>query len=239
MKLKIYFCVPLWTIVFLAIAPKSIAQDSSLIVGLKSGKVIHANQLKLKEPLLKSSYILVNESEKYPIQEVKYYQDQTGYYSWARIDAYGKEVKLKRELTGNVNTYSRLVSSYSYNEFGGMYSTTKVEYFQKGQNEINKINYENLSRALSDNAASASKLDETKSLKTLNVVAYVVGGGLLIGGLAHMNSLNQNEGSPPYEDTSIKFSPLFFIGAATLTIPLFTKSPMKRKLNEAIAIYNK
>lgn len=213
--------------------------DTTLMVELKNGKIIYANTIELKEPAFKSSYLLVNDNDKYEIENISYYQDKTGYYIWAKTDGYGENLKLKRELSGKINTYSRIATQYTHNQYGGTFSKVKVDYFQKGKGDVRKINYESLSLALSDNTESNSKLKEANRLRTLNIISALVGGGLIIGGVAHMQNLNKQEGPPPYENVSVKFSPLFFMGAATLTIPLFTRKPRVRKMQEAIEIYNR
>lgn len=239
MKTKFRLVILIILISFNALGQNIEVIDTTLIVGLKNGRIIYANSIELKEPVFKPSYLLVNDNDKYDIKNISYYQDKTGYYLWSKIDGYSEDLRLKRELSGKINTYSRIATQYAHSQYGGTVSTVKIEYFQKDKGEVRKINYENLNLALSDNTESKLKLKEVNRLRALNIISAVVGGGLIIGGVTHMQNLNKQDGPPPYEDVSVKFSPLFFIGAATLTIPLFTGKPRKQKMKEAIEVYNR
>lgn len=228
---------------FLTIGVLAQSSDSTFVVGLKNGTIYYPGTLKMKTPIVGRAHLLLNKDQRIDLDKVKYYQDATGYYVFKNIDGF-RETRLKREVQGRVNTYSRIVDTYSPGFTGpngiytpGNFNSAKLEYYQVGDGGIYTINYENLSKALKNNPQSVASLKRVKSLKNLNTAAYIVGSALVVGGLAHMGSLNEKEGPPPY-DTTIKWSPFFFLGAATLTIPLFTKAPKQKRLREAIDAYN-
>lgn len=236
----------LLTLLFLCQAFILIAQsDSKLQVGLKDGTILYPEVLKYKTPTFGETHLLLDKEEKIYPEQIRFYQDHTGYYVFDWIDPYHLE-RLRRETQGKINMYSRVVNTYNPGmgmpgtpgATMGSFSSTKLEYFQKGSGTLKEVNYDNLRSALADNAESMQRLDKVRSLKKLNTFAYVGGGALLVGGLIHMSNLNKQEGPPPY-DTSIKFSPLFFVGAAALAIPLFTGNVRKEKMREAIEIYNR
>lgn len=220
------------------------AQDHEFLIGLSDGTTLYPTTLKYKTPAFGESHLLINKEQKITLDQVRFYQDDSGYYVFDRIDG-NNRTRLKREMEGRINTFSRMVSTYtpgvgvpgSPGATMGTFSSSKVEYYQKGNGNIREINYENLRGALADNQASMAKLEKVKSLKRLNTYAYVGGGALLVAGLVHMGNLNKTEGPPPY-DATMKFSPMVFIGAAALTIPLFTGKSKREKLREAIEVYN-
>ena len=219
--------------------------DSTLQVGLKDGTILYPEVLKFKTPTFGENHLLVNKEEKLYPEQIRFYQDETGYYVFDWVDPYHLQ-RLKREKQGRINLYSRVVSTYTPGvgmpgtpgATMGTFNSTKLEYFQKGSSNLKEVNYDNLRSALSDNAESMKKLDKVRSLRKLSTFAYVGGGALLVGGLIHMSNLNKQEGPPPYE-TNMKFSPLVFVGAAALTIPLFTGNAKKENMREAIEIYNR
>ncbi len=213
--------------------------ESGFIVGLRNGNVIHPQSLQYKAPMFTKPFLLVNGEEKIEVEKVQYYQDETGYYVWKYVNDFEGEVKLKREISGEISAYSRITTQYMYNEYGGSYSSTRIDYFQKGYDSVEKIKFNNLRLALYGNDESIAKMNEVKVLRAINATAYVVGAGLIIGGIAHTSKLNEESGSPPYDDVSVKISPLLFVGAAAFTIPLFTAKPKREKMLEAIRIYNR
>lgn len=214
-----------------------------LEVGLKNGDVLNPTSIKHKTPAFGSSHLLLDGEMKYPVNQVKYYQDGTGYYIWDYIGL-GGNVKLKRELQGKINTFSRVVSSYSPGVYGpngyggGTFSSSKITYLQSGPGSIRVLNYDNLLGIVKDHKPSMNELAGVKNIKTWNGVAYGLGSALIVGGLAHMGKLNQQDGPPPFEDTTIKFSPLFFMGAAMFVIPLANREAKGRRLDNAVKLFN-
>lgn len=217
---------------------------NALIVGLADGTTLHPATLKYRTPTFGESHLLLNKERKISLDQVRYYQDDSGYYIFDRVDGYS-QTRLKREIVGRVSTYSRVISTYNPGmgmpgtpgATMGTFSSSKVEYFKKEDERLRKINYENLRGALADNQNSMAKLARVKSLKRVNTFAYVGGSALVVAGLVHMVNLNKTEGPPPY-DAEMKFSPLIFVGAAAFTIPLFTGKAKNDKLRGAIEVYN-
>ena len=235
----------LLTFLFIATALMGWSQTTdSLIVGLTDGTTLYPSTLKYKTPTFGSSHLLIDKERKIALDQVRFYQDDSGYYVFDRVDG-NNRIRLKREMQGRVNTFSRIVSTYTpgvgmpgtAGATMGTFNSSKVGYYKKGSGNIREINYENLRGVLADNQASMAKLEKVKSLKRLNTYAYVGGGALLVAGLVHMGNLNKTEGPPPYDGT-MKFSPLVFIGAAAFTIPLFTGKAKQDRLKEAIEVYN-
>lgn len=215
-----------------------------LEVGLKNGDVLFPSSIKYKTPAFGSEHLLINGETKYAVDRVKYYQDESGYYIWDYIGLKGN-VRLKRELEGKINTYSRIVSSYSAPMYGpngygsgGSFSSSQVTYLQTGQDDVRELNYDNLLSIVKDHQPSMIELDGIRKIQNWNGLAYGLGTALVIGGLIHMGNLNQQEGPPPFEDTTIKFSPLFFMGAAMFVIPLANREAKGRRLDNAVRLYN-
>jgi hypothetical protein len=217
--------------------------EPSLLVGLRNGKVLYPNTLDYVSKTFGTDHLVVNDTTMYPIREVKYYQDETGYYVWTSIGGFGGETKLRREIDGKVKTFTGFQSTYTPGMYtggmytGGMHSTKKLQYFQKGNGLIKKVSYENLQYDLKDSQPSMAKLGEVKKMRDGATAAYVLSGAVLLGGLIHTAKLNEQEGPPPYEAT-LKISPAFFVGVIGLAIPSFTKNSREEKLIKAIKIYN-
>lgn len=228
---------------FLILAFQTLAQSSSTpYLQYQDGTEIFPSTLKYKSPVIGKQHLLIGGEKKVNIEEVKAYQDATGYYLFDYVSGYSR-TRLKRETVGKISTYSRTFSTYVPGAPGmpggniGYFSNTKQSYFQKEDQPIQPVNYLNLERAVRDNPQSMAHIEKHNALRKLSIWSYVGGGLLIIGGIAHMSQLNQQEGPPPYNAT-IKFSPWLFVGAAVVTIPLFTNNTKNEQLQLAIKKYN-
>lgn len=242
----------LFTSFLVSVYSKAQSTNDSLYVGLKSGKIIKAKTLELKSPLLAESYLLVNETEKYKANTVKFYRDLEGYFLNASVDG-SKERFYKREFQGKISLYSKIyysqsgmgMGTFGGNTFGGgmMYTggvtSNKVEFIQKGTSgSLEKLNYKNLYAVAHDNVECTELLRKIKNLNTFSAISYGAGGALILSGAIHTASINKNSGPPPYPDKKIKFSPLLIAGLAAVIVPSFTIGPKKKKMLKVISIYN-
>ncbi|ADY53447.1 hypothetical protein Pedsa_2908 [Pseudopedobacter saltans DSM 12145] len=243
----------LFTFLFICSVSRAQSADDSLYVGLKNGRIIKAKTLELKSPLLAESYLLVNETEKYKTNTVKFYRDLEGYFINASVDN-SNERFYKREFKGKISLYSKTYSSYNQSGLGmggfggntggmmyvgGVTTTNKVEFIQKGdRGGLEKLNYNNLYAAANNNVECVELLRKIKNLRTFSTISYSAGGALILSGIIHTVNLNENSGPPPYPDKKIRFSPLLFAGLGAIVVPSFTIGSKKKKMLKVISIYN-
>lgn len=242
----------LFTSFLVSVYSKAQSANDSLYVGLKNGRIIKAKTLELKSPLLAEAYLLVNETEKYKTNTVKFYRDLEAYFLNASIGS-GSERFYKREFQGKISLYSKTyyspssmgVGGFGGNAFGGgmMYTGAvtgnKVEFIQKGTGgSLEKLNYNNLYAIAHDNVECAELLRKIKNLNTFSTISYGSGAALILSGAIHTASMNKNSGPPPYPDKKIKFSPMLFAGLAAVIVPSFTIGSKKKKMLKVISIYN-
>jgi hypothetical protein len=110
--------------------------------------------------------------------------------------------------------------------YGG-YRTVKTEYFSKDNGPIQDMNMRNLLLATRDNAGSQQLLLDARRYQRGIVASYVVGGGLLVGGL--LQSLQPNTSG---------ISPLVFAAIPVLIVPIVLQSKQVNNQKQAIALYN-
>ncbi|GEM_PF-2134578 len=242
----------LFTCLVICFGSKAKTANDSLYVGLKNGRIIKAKTLELKSPLFSESYLLVNETEKYKINTVKFYRDLEGYFLNDSLGSSGERF-YKREFQGKISLYSKTyynqsgmgMGRFGGNTFGGgtMYTggimtSNKVEFIQKGKGNLEKLNYKNLYAVTSDNGECAELLRKIKNLNTFSAISYGSGAALILSGAIHTASLNKNSGPPPYPDTDIKLSPMLIAGLVAVIVPSFTIGSKKKKMLKVISIYN-
>ncbi len=241
MKKASFLLLPLLIMALNTLGQQKPLLDEPLLIALKDGSVIYPETIKPMALPLQKPYLRVDSQYKLPSNEIKYYKDGTSFFYWAEVNEAGEGDLLKVNNKGKVTTYFRnKVSNATADPYGGRAPAAKPDYFQVSNGPIRKISYKNLAPALSGNQASRQKLQEVNRLNMTNKICLVAGGSMWIAGIVHMHKINNNN-EAPFIETGLdtKISPLILLGALTLTVPLINKAPVERKLEEAIAIYNK
>ncbi|UYZ57538.1 hypothetical protein [Hymenobacter latericus] len=237
-------------------APPQQAPQPRYRIGLKSGQVYAADDVELRQPVIGRSYLLLNGQQRFDLDQIKFYQDETGHYIRTTLPGSRREATLRREKQGRISTYSITSQSWSPGGFGGPwgygpygygmgrygfgspwgmagypygggYRTVKTEYFSKDGGPIQDMNFRNLSVALSDNPGSAELLRDAARLKRVSTAGYIVGGGMLVAGMLNTFSGNAQ-----------RISPLLFISVPVLLVPTFVSGSQANKLKQAVQMYN-
>lgn len=214
-------------------------------VGFANGEVQKADQVRVIKKAFKKSYLLVDDQEEIALERVTYYTNEEGYFMKASPDGLTPQFYL-RELNGDhIKTYS-LTSTYftppAYGPNGmpmggGTMGSNTVDYYQKDNSPLKKMNMANLKVDLMDYEPSNLKLKEVKTINTLNAFLYTAGAAMLIAGIVKTADDDGSDAGTPVQ-TDVSISPLVFVGAITLNIPWFTKGAKRRKMYEALTLYN-
>ena len=222
-------------------------------VGLKNGMVYNASDVETKSPLFGRSYLLLDGQRKFDLNEVGFYEDETGHYVRTTLPGSSRESTLRRDKTGRISLYSITSSQYNsgpggfgypgYGSYGyggyGMggyggypyngYRTVKTEYFSKDNGPIQSLSTRNLMLATSDNAGAQQLLIESRRYQQLTLGSYVVGGGLLVAGL--LQTLRPTDGGR-------SISPMVYAALPVLIVPIVLQSKQANNQRQAIALYN-
>jgi hypothetical protein len=214
-------------------------------VGLKGGMVYNVYDVETRSPLFGKSYLLLDGQRKIDFKDVGFYEDETGHYVRTTLPNSTREATFRRDKTGRISMYSITTTQYSpggypgryggfgYGGFGyggspyGGYRTVKTEYFSKDNGPIQDMNMRNIALATSDNAGAQQLLADARRYQKATVASYVVGGGLLVGGL--LQTLKPNTSG---------VSPLVFAAVPVLIIPIVLQSKQINNQRQAIALYN-
>ena len=216
-------------------------------VGLKGGMVYNVRDVETRNPLFGRSYLLLDGQRKIDFKEVGFYEDETGHYVRTTLPNSSREATFRRDKTGRISLYSITTTQYNsggypgrmgygYGGFGyggmggypyGGYRTVKTEYFSKDNGPIQDMNMRNLMLATRDHAGAQQLLVDARRYQRGIVASYVVGGGLLVGGL--IQTLRPNTAG---------ISPLVFAAVPVLIIPIVLQSKQMNNQKQAIALYN-
>lgn len=232
-------------------APLPPAATTRYAVGLKSGQVHKGFDVLLKQPLLGRAYLLLDGQQRFEMDQVRYYEDETGFYVRTTLPGRSaRETTLRRDKVGRISMYSITSTQYANNGMGGMggfgryggfggypygfggpmYRTTKTEYFSKDNGPIENLTLRNLSLATADNQVAISLLLQARQYQTYTTFSYVAAGGLLAAGL--LRSLKPSADGPT-------ISPLVYASLPFLIVPLVLGGKSQNNVRQAISLYNR
>ncbi|MBW3129887.1 hypothetical protein [Hymenobacter profundi] len=228
------------------------ANTTRYAVGLKSGQVYRAYDVEIKQPVFGRNFLLLDGQQRIDFDQVRYYEDETGFYVRTTLPKSRREATLRRDRVGRLSLYSITRTQYAggspfgYSPFGyggfgmpygggfggypyGGYRTVKTTYFSKENGPVQDLNIRNLGVAVSDNAGASALLAQARRYQTITTLSYVAAGGLLVAGL--VSSFNPNPGQSAV-------SPLVYAGIPLLIVPLVLQGKQQNSIRQAITIYN-
>ncbi|WP_088843397.1 hypothetical protein [Hymenobacter gelipurpurascens] len=219
-------------------------------VGLKTGQVIKGYDVEIKQPVFGRSFLLVDGQQRLDLDQVRYYEDETGFYVRTTLPGRSKrESTLRRDRVGRISLYSITSTQYMSNPYGmggygmgrygyggypygggyGGYRTVKTEYFSKDNGPIESLSIRTLQLATADNPGSVKLLQDARKFQTITTLSYVAAGGLLLAG-----TLSSFGGS-----TGFNVSPLMYAAIPLAIVPLVIGSKQQNNIKQAILLYNR
>lgn len=234
-------------------APLPPAATTRYSVGLKTGQVYKGFDVLVKQPLLGRPYLLMDGQQRFELDQVRYYEDETGFYVRTTLPGRSsRESTLRRDKVGRISLYSITSTQYAGNGMGGlggygygryggyggypygfggpMYRTTKTEYFSKDNGPIENLSVRTLAVATADNQAATSLLLQARQYQTYTTLSYVAAGGILVAGL--VQSLRPNSNGPA-------ISPLVYASLPLMIVPLVLGGKTQNNVRQAISLYNR
>ncbi|WP_034256688.1 hypothetical protein [Adhaeribacter aquaticus] len=221
-------------------------------VGLQNGQKIYGKRVQLKSPLLKSNYFLIDDSIRYPVDAVKFYQSDNGFFLKIS-DVYGGQEFAKRTVAGRISKF--YISRVDYNPYGnGAFgypryggfgyggfgypgygygpSRRNIYFFSKDGGQLQNYTFENLRQAMSDNPGSLEVLAKYRRDKYIDTGLSLAGAAILIAGFT--STIRNTD----LQTGVSRVSPMVYAGAGILSIPLVKGLFKKDKLTQAVELYN-
>jgi hypothetical protein len=227
------------------------ANTTRYAVGLKSGQVLRGYDVELKQPLLGRTFLLVDGQQRFELNDVRYYEDETGFYVRTTLPGRSKrESTLRRDRVGRISLYSITSQQYMnnggfgspygmgrYGGFGGYpygggyggYRTVRTEYFSKDNGPIEDLSIKNLQLATQDSPGSQQLLANARRYQTYTTLSYVGAGGLLLAGI--FSSVGGSNG--------FSVSPLVYAAIPLAIVPLVIGGKQQNSIKQAILLYNR
>ena len=203
------------------------------LVGLSNGQEYRYKTVALKKPAFSSAYLLADDSIKYPLADVKYYEGNSGYFLRSDMGTAANEF-MHREQTGNIELYSVMRWTSSYNSTTGESSMSKVKvnYYKKRYGTIKKLTGGNLSMDLMDCPKCLQEVKKGKGLSTVGAIGVVVGLGIFVGTAATTLSKPPTPGETKPMPAGVIIGPIFCL------TPWLVKGAKRKHYQAAIDLYN-
>ncbi len=98
------------------------ANTTRYAVGLKTGQVYKAYDVMVKQPLIGRSFLLLDGQQRLDLDQVRYYEDETGFYVRTTLPGRSsRETTLRRDRVGRLSLYSITSTQYAGSGFGSPY----------------------------------------------------------------------------------------------------------------------
>ena len=187
---------------FTSFAQKDIEELSSTenFVYLKDGTLLKDGEFVFKKKLFQNRYSHLN-GDKIILRDISFYQDDKGYFAvQTGKTIFGQKTyePIKRFETGRIDLFKKITSTYD----GKTSSRSSIDYYSRGFEGLNSINYKNLKRdlILSDdenlkihNELILSHLEKGKKNKKTGNTLLWAGLGTFVAGIGLTEAGKNND----------------------------------------------
>ncbi|TGD83108.1 hypothetical protein [Hymenobacter wooponensis] len=228
------------------------ANTTRYAVGLKTGQVVRGYDVEIKQPVFGRSFLLIDGQQRFELDQVRYYEDETGFYVRTTLPGRSsRESTLRRDRVGRISLYSITSTQYMNNPYGGLggygfgrygyggypyggypyggYRTVKTDYFSKDNGPIENLTLKNLQLATADNPGSVKLLQDARRYQTYTTLSYIAAGGLMLAGT--FSSFSGSNG--------FAVSPLVYAAIPLAIVPLVIGGKQQNNIKQAILLYNR
>lgn len=168
-------------------------RQSKNFLYLYSDSVIYADRIRLR-PDFGNSFQLRADSRRVPVAQVKFFNNEDGFFANTRkVDFGGFTAFSERIIEGRINLFQRVsYDTYLYDrEYnkGYRFRNRRDEgvdirmYYNKGYEDLKKVNYHNLKMDMADNAQSMQMLEGYRKSTRNGTILYAAAGASLVAGL--------------------------------------------------------
>lgn len=237
-----------------ALTTRAQVHESKNFIYLYSDSVIYVKDIKLR-PDFSGNLQLRADSRKVPIEQVKFFNSEDGFFANTRKFDFGNTTSFsERIIEGKINIFQQAdYSPYMYDQRyrRSRYIENRRQaidvkmYYNKGYGDLKKANYHNLSADMADHPKAMDMLKSYRKSITTGKTMYIVAGAALIGGFvsflttdtgdAKASNFGQRTKWPSYTPTYI----LMGAGFGLATAGYFIQTSGNKHLEGAVDAYNR
>ena len=221
-------------------------RESKDFLYLYSDSVIYARDIKLRPDF--SGYLRLRaDSKNVSAEQVKFFSNKDGFFANTRkMNLIGTTAFSERIVEGRINIFQERSYdpvNYSSDRYHSRFRHNTEPaidvsmHYNKGYNDLKRLNYRNLKNDMSDHPASMDMLNSYRRSMNTTKMLYVAAGASLLAGF-----LNLATGSDKKSLSSANFAlstTLIGVGLGFATGGYLNYLSGNRKLENAVEIYNK
>ncbi|MFB6342194.1 hypothetical protein ACE1ET_10735 [Saccharicrinis sp. FJH62] len=216
----------------------SFSQENQVKITLESDSIITTDWIKLNEfPTLFKPYVRIDNPSglKIKLQDIRSYKgyDQEGNFRQLSKINLNKKGKFRyTELTFKTDSTDKVKIYHNNFTFGLEHRTSneRLTQYQFNDDQIKKLNYNNIMQDFSESGYSSKYLTQVKNIKILQYASLSIATGLL--GYYIFN--NQKANKNGFMDNDM----ILFTAGILYVVPFTLEKPKKKKLIESLKNYN-
>lgn len=231
--------------------------ESNNFVYLYSDSVIYANNIRLRSDFFNSKQLRVD-SKPMSLTQVKFFKSDEGFFAnTSKLNTWKTKGLAERVIEGKINLFQeRTYKSYFNNGPYMHHSSPTVDirmFYNKGYNNLKKVNYRNLKMDMADDLESLDLLEgyrkSVKTSKALYITAGATAAAALISFIVNAKNNQEslsgdpiNNHPPSLNRTNTNFTTSFVLLGISTGLAAggyFVNTFGLRKLEGAIDSYNR
>ena len=234
---------------------RSQVNESENFIKLYSDSTIYAQKVRLR-PDFAGSWTLRADSRRVPISQVKFFNNDDGFFANTRkLNVFNQVSFSERIIAGKINLYQEVafdanpyeMDFYRFRDRRIQSVGTRMHY-NKGYDDLKRVNYDNLTTDMADNAQSIDLLKSYRKSRRAGTVMYAAAGAAIIASVVTLFSNNGFKkphgggfGQMPDFNSGNKVGSFVLLGAgAGLAVGgYFTQASGARNIERAVEVYNR
>jgi len=162
-----------------------LADESRNYVYFHSDSILYAEKVRLRTNMLNNLQLRAD-SKRIPLQNVKFFNTDEGFFATMhRVPGLANEQFSERIIEGKINIFQERPDEYW--NYGRRYRRSRNKgdavsmrmYFNKGYDDLKKVNYANLSQAMADDVESINLLKGYHKNAQISKAMYISAGAAL------------------------------------------------------------
>lgn len=174
---------------------RSQVNESENFIRLYSDSTVYASKVRLR-PDFTGSWTIRADSRKVPINQIKFFNNEDGFFANVRKSNLLDQASFaERIIVGKINLYREVAYTttpyemdfYRFRERTPQAVGTRM-YYNKGYQDLKRVNYNNLSVDMADHARSMDLLANYRKSRRAGTIMYVSAGAAIVASVVTLFS---------------------------------------------------